>query len=207
MLGFKLLKDFPYIDVTGIQKTNKVFFFGWPTEDASMVYNNLDRNIGLPAECINANKFNIDRIVELLELNTLKNKCAKLKETISADNSNIISKKTSFVDILTNRAAVIILQYINDMLWIDRWEGTMKTKNDKKTFAKTDNFEKRWQTNGISLDTALKYVLPLGQSLVKYYENLIDLRYNPDMIKDLMATDLSKQITDFSIKAGYLGKK
>jgi len=116
MLGFKLLKDFTYVDVTGVPKKNKIFFFGWPTEDSGLVYSNLDRNIGVPAECINANKFNIDRIVELLELNTLKNKCAKLKETISADNTNIISKKTSFIDILTNRAAIIILQYINDYL-------------------------------------------------------------------------------------------
>jgi len=193
MLGFKLLKDFTYVDVTGVPKKNKIFFFGWPTEDSGLVYSNLD--------------INIDRIVELLELNTLKNKCAKLKETISADNTNIISKKTSFIDILTNRAAIIILQYINDMLWIDRWEGTIKSKTDKKVFSAENGWEKRWQTNGISLDTAFKYVLPLGKSLVEYYSNLIDLRYNPDMIQDLMATDFSKKITDYSIKAGYLGKK
>lgn len=206
MLGFQLIKDFKYVDVTGVNKTNKVFFFGWPTWQAYAVYSSLDIKIstGAPVQCINSNEFNIERIIELLELNDLKNKNAKMKETINADGNNIITKKTAFIEILTRRAAIIILQYVNDMIWIDTWTGTLKKKDDEKTFAITNNFDTRWKASGISLDTAFKYVAPLGKALVEYYSNLLDLRYNPDMITDVMASDFSKLMNDWSLKAGYL---
>lgn len=208
MLGFKLIK-FKYLTTDGQSVENKVFFFGNPCENINHTYFGVvDRrtNEGIPKECLEANKYNVERIKELLQLNNLKNKNAKLKDNLGGaiNETHILSEKIRFIDYLTTLVCVNILQHINSLMWFDTRSPLAATiKLNEMTALDSAVCQFRFKQTGLSLETSFEFLKPFANVFSKLCADMIEVRYDTSIMADVLTNQYNKMIEDYKFKAGY----
>jgi len=197
MLGFKLLK-FKYLTTDGQAVENKVFYFGNPCENIGHTYFGvIDRKNtdGIPKECLEANKYNIERIKELLQLNNLKNKNAKLKDNLGGaiNETHILSEKIRFIDYMTTEVCVSILKYINNLIWVDtRSPVAPSIKANEMTTLESIVCQYRFKQTGLSLETSFEFLKPFAKVLSNLCADIIEVRYDTSIMSDILTNQYNR---------------
>jgi len=194
MLGIKTkkLKYCVMDDVNVIEEKNVFFFGNSQAADKWSVY-----DLGADFAGNASNKENIKFLIENLSLRNLLVESNKWKETLGnvVNGDHILQKKMNFIKELINELAVSYLKFINRLMWSDRLSNTVP-----------NNADNRWQETGVSFDTALTFVSKLNQEMNWFFLLMIDLRFNPNLLKDKLKSDYDSLLLKYKDKTGQIQK-
>jgi len=194
MLGIKTkkLKYCVMDDVNVIEEKNVFFFGNSQAADKWSVY-----DLGADFAGNASNKENIKFLIENLSLRNLLVESNKWKETLGnvVNGDHILQKKMNFIKELINELAVSYLKFINRLMWSDRFSNTV-----------ANNADNRWQETGVSFDTALTFVSKLNQEMNWFFLLMIDLRFNPNLLKDKLKSDYDSLLLKYKDKTGQIQK-
>jgi hypothetical protein len=209
MIGFKLVK-FPYLTFDGNKKEVETFFFGHPCENPNEVYSYPIRESFTVAEFLEANKVNIDLIIEYTNLQSLKNLDIQMQENVpgSKNKGHILNRKINFVDRVVEQIAIFYLVSINQLLWEDtKYDEFLQAPIQQKTMNSltSSGSNYRWQRTGVSLHSAINWAQASTEAMSSFYETYIKSRFNPKIIEQRLAIDLSNMVNEIKMKTG--GKK
>ncbi len=153
-----------------------------------------------------ANKYNIERIKELLQLNNLKNKNAKLKDNLGGaiNETHILSEKIRFIDYMTTEVCVSILKYINNLIWVDtRSPLSASIKANEMTTLESVVCQYRFKQTGLSLETSFEFLKPFAKVLSNLCADIIEVRYDTSIMSDILTNQYNKMIENYKFKAGF----
>jgi len=194
MLGIKTKKlKYCVMDDVNVIEEKNVFFFG--NSQAAEKWSVYDLGADFAGNA--SNKENIKFLIENLSLRNLLVESNKWKETLGnvVNGDHILQKKMNFIKELINELAVSYLKFINRLMWSDRFSNTVP-----------NNADNRWQETGVSFDTALTFVSKLNQEMNWFFLLMIDLRFNPNLLKDKLKSDYDSLLLKYKDKTGQIQK-
>ena len=65
---------------------------------------------------------------------------------------------------------------------------------------------KRWRKSGVSIDTALNLCRKITKEMTIFFNMMIDLKFDPNIVSDRMEFDYENLIQEYREKIGMLKK-